>query len=127
MLKTHQVPVRVPILRPLEVLSLRRYTVNFTGGRRQEAAYLDETCNLFFDIYGVWSESRDELSCDFVNEVLMGHVLPILHDPDDACLRTICSIYPSRYKGRVLYLRSVSSFLIDPMVRLLPFFNALHL
>jgi hypothetical protein len=63
-----------------------------------------------------------ELSCDLIDKVVVRHVLPILHDADNASLRLICQIPP--YKGRALHLCLVPSFPINPVVHLLLFFSA---
>ena len=55
--------------------------------QRGEPLYLNKSLDPLFNIHGVRLESGDKLSCDLVNEVVVGHALPILHDPDDTCLR----------------------------------------
>lgn len=61
----------------------------YPRGRSQEGnTHLNKALNPLFDIHRIWMESRDKLPCDLVDEVVMGHVLPILHDPNDTCLQT---------------------------------------
>ena len=57
-----------------------------------ETPHFNKTLNPLFDIHGIRLESGDELSRDFVNEVVVGHALPILHDPDNTRLRATCQI-----------------------------------
>ena len=87
--------------------------------------YLDETLDPLLDVHGIRLESGDELSRDLVNKVVVGHTLPVLHNPDDACLRTIRQV-PSQDKVRTLYLCLMSSFFINPVVGLFPLFRALY-
>ena len=86
--------------------------------------YLDETLDPLLNVHGIRLESGDELSCDLVNEVVVGHMFPVLHDPNDACLRPTRQ-EPSQDKVRALYLCLMSSFLINPVVRLFALFCAL--
>jgi len=76
-----------------------------------EVPYLDKALNPFFNIHRIRLESGDELSRDLVNEVVVGHVLSILHDPDDACLRATCQTLPNasdKYSTSVWCFRSSS-------------------
>jgi len=92
-INAHQVIIRPLILTSLKVLSLKRYEVSILKGEvRGELRYLDKTLDPLFDIDRIWLESGDELSRDLVYKVAVGHVLPILHDPDDTCLRATCQI-----------------------------------
>lgn len=54
--------------------------------------YLDKTLDPLLNIHGIRLESGDELSRDLINEVIVGHMLPVLHDPNDARLRTTCQM-----------------------------------
>lgn len=81
--------------------------------RSQEGSTnLDKALDPLFDIHRIRLESGDELSCDFVDEVVMGQVLPVFHDPDNACLQIICKVLLRRslgeYSTSVWCLRSSS-------------------
>lgn len=48
--------------------------------------YLDEVFNALLDVQRIGLESTGQLAGDFVNEVVMGHMLAVLHNPDDTSL-----------------------------------------
>ena len=51
--------------------------------------YLNETLYAFLDVEGVGLEATGQLSRDFVDEVVVRHMLPVLHNAHDARLQTI--------------------------------------
>ena len=58
-------------------------------------SYLNEALDPLFDVHRIRLESRDELSRDLVDEIVVGHMLPILHNPDNTCLRSTSQILPN--------------------------------
>ena len=48
--------------------------------------YLNETLYTFLDVEGVGLEATGQLSRDFVDEAVVRHMLPVLHNADNACL-----------------------------------------
>ena len=67
--------------------------------QRGEPSHFNKTFDPLFNIHGIRLEPGDELSRDLVNEVVVDHMLPILHDPDDTCLQTTCQIlHTTRYE-----------------------------
>lgn len=50
---------------------------------------LDQTLNSFLDVKRVWLEPTSQLSCHFINEIVMTHVLTIFHYTNDTGLGSV--------------------------------------
>lgn len=48
---------------------------------------LNKTFNLLFDDKRIRLKSTGQLSCDFVDQVVVRRMFPIFHDSDDASLK----------------------------------------
>ena len=61
-------------------------TVSIDYGGPPSPRYLDKTLYPLLDVERVRLEATGELPRHFVDEVVVRHVLAVLHDPDNTCL-----------------------------------------
>ena len=93
----------------------------------EACTYLDETLDALLDAQRVRLEPTGELPSDFVDEVVVRHMLAILHDPNDTRLQCPSAPYlPSLGSHSVTHLRLMSTLLLDTVLRLLPLVRVLH-
>jgi len=68
----------------LAVVEINEHKLTNTKG--WYVAHIYEAFNPFFDIVRNWVETAGQLSCHFMSEVDMSHVLAVLHDAHDTGL-----------------------------------------
>jgi len=82
-----QIIVRLAVLAPLQILPL------------------DEVLNPLLNVQRFRLEARTQLSCHFVDELVVRHVFAILHNADDASLSLMTPFLINVIKGCLAFFR----------------------
>lgn len=134
----YQVIVRLAVRTTLQVFPLNQVISpdqQPKTGEKMKSTNLNEALDTFLDAQRVGLETHGELSRNFVHQVVMGHMLSILHDAHDACLQNptskrvsakLTTTRAQKGKGR-RDLCLMPSLLVHPVLCLFPLFSTLNL
>lgn len=89
-------------------------------------AHLNQTFNSFLDIQRIGREPGGQLPRYFVDKVIMGHMFPILHYPNNASLKRSLLAF-KRTCSQLANLGLMSPLLVDSILRLFPLLAAFYL